>query len=596
MTEKGWRAFLRVHPHHLEARAGLLKILRKQAESHTQELMGTAGKAADEGARSGKPGLNLLRTPDQPPRILAPTLDEALWGSWVREMEALFISGDWLHTPVDLKQPLEIHSPLAQALYRRHLPKVEAALRRFPSQMGFGFGPWDLWGWMGRAVPGYPMAAFVESLVPLPDQDPLEWPPRQARLVTPEPLNSSLPSELIPRPPFLYPLRKSPSPCVVVLEGSGSAWGPAFETLLRQEPVIGLSLPLFVLPSEDVEAVTLRTREGWEQSPRWCLLNHQGRLLFQSGNLPTARTLERAFREHGGPTRVEALRAFLAQNPDHAEARLALLEALKGIAEARTRAQLGLQAAKGADEGFQMSIAGFQFRKNPLPRANPTGFPWPDALDGVIWGEYATALDQLFLAGAWHEPHGDGFFAPGLNPTLDSPLGVRSPRVKTVIGRRIHEVEEALVQRPHDPWLWDLWLKWSEALGDRSVGALLDRLTPLPNAKPNTWPPEAVRAALFREARAKGDWTTVRVTLDPAWEELFRIRQIPNRFLMEDAWMVIGGPRLEALLRLGSLAEADAMLRAWMDSGGWSGAPDEAARLAQALGQSVLAARWQGMR
>ena len=604
VTKKAWRAFLRAHPHHLEARSALLQILRKDAEKRTQELFGTRGKTAEEVLREGQSGLSMKKIMAQPlptlPKILAPTLDEALWGPWVREMEGLFVNGDWLHTNLRLSgadaKPMEIHSPMVQRLYRRHLPKVEAALRRWPTQIGFDSGLWDLWGWMGRALPGYPMVAFVDSLVPLPDQDPLEWPPHPARMVTPHPLSSCLPLESTSRPPFLYPLRRNPSPCVVVLDTPEGAWGPAFQSLLRQEPPIGLGLPLFVLPTADVEAVTLRNREGWEEGPRWCLLNHQGRLLYESRTLPTAKTLERAFQEHGGPTRVESLRAFLAQNPAHAEARLVLLGALKAIAEARTSAQFGLQNAKGPDQGFRMSIGGFQFRKYPIPPVQTPEATLPDALDAAIWGDFAAVLDEIFLHEAWWGAQGSGFAFPGDSSAFDSPLAARSLRVRAVLGRRIGEVEEALIQRPDDTLLWNLWLKWSEALGDRSIRTLLDRLTPLPDAKPGTWPPESVRGLLFREARAGGDWVTARASLDPAWEELLGMSRKSNPFLLEDAWAAIGGPRMEALLRLGRLAEAETMLSPWMEDGGWSGAPGEAARLARTLGQSGLAARWEGMR
>ncbi len=180
------RAFLRLHPSHLEARCALMKELRKISERRTRALLKVETKTLQEDMREGKFrfSLNGLRIPDLPKdvRSLAPEEDVLLWAAYANEVDRIFKEGRWQEAELafqDLESlPLERYSPLMQEVYRRHLPLVEAALEARPTSSDL----WGVWSWMARVLGERPVRQLLARLAPVPEAfRDTPWPPRALR-------------------------------------------------------------------------------------------------------------------------------------------------------------------------------------------------------------------------------------------------------------------------------------------------------------------------------------------------------------------------------------------------------------------------------
>jgi pentatricopeptide repeat protein len=72
-------------------------------------------------------------------------------------------SGDWLGVELEFfrpdRQQPERFSKLMKASFRKHIPKVESALRLVPDNNGL----WNIWAWMASSLPDYKWAFFVNS-------------------------------------------------------------------------------------------------------------------------------------------------------------------------------------------------------------------------------------------------------------------------------------------------------------------------------------------------------------------------------------------------------------------------------------------------
>ena len=159
--------FLTRNGDHLEAQAALLRERTLVACRRTQKALGPeiAKKNAEEAA--GKPGEPLLLSAEQ---------DSKIWSETAQLLDHLF-QGDWIEVASDLPWALSgdeaTHSPTLRALWSRHLPLVEDALRRQPNA-------WDLWRiWiLGADISGgRALAPLLASLEPLPGTAPEDWPP-----------------------------------------------------------------------------------------------------------------------------------------------------------------------------------------------------------------------------------------------------------------------------------------------------------------------------------------------------------------------------------------------------------------------------------
>jgi pentatricopeptide repeat protein len=133
------RDFLRENPDHIDAMTDLLKEVRRRA---------------------------LRVMPASQKEDLDAKADLLAWAVMATETDKVF-NGQWLGIDInffraDQEQP-ERHSKLMRAVFSRHLPKVEAAVRENPLDDTL----WNIWAWMARCSPDYNWARFANSIEPL---------------------------------------------------------------------------------------------------------------------------------------------------------------------------------------------------------------------------------------------------------------------------------------------------------------------------------------------------------------------------------------------------------------------------------------------
>jgi hypothetical protein len=153
--QKTVRAFLQSHPGHLDATSDYLREVRRRAlvRLAAGSDSGKAGKASDKTGGA----------PEKEDNDLSPEADLRTWAVLASETDKAF-SGTWVGMELDffrpdLPQP-EKHSPLLRAAFKRHIPKVEAAIRQQPGNGAV----WDIWAWMARCLPDYKWEKFVKTL------------------------------------------------------------------------------------------------------------------------------------------------------------------------------------------------------------------------------------------------------------------------------------------------------------------------------------------------------------------------------------------------------------------------------------------------
>jgi hypothetical protein len=132
------RDFLKENPGHLDAMKDLLNEVRRRALS-------VMPKGVD--------------------KDLDDETDLRTWAVMASETDKVF-SGPWLGIDIDFfwvdrDQP-EQFSKLMRATFRKHIPKVESAIRQDPTN----FRLWNIWAWMARGMGNYKWETFINSIEP----------------------------------------------------------------------------------------------------------------------------------------------------------------------------------------------------------------------------------------------------------------------------------------------------------------------------------------------------------------------------------------------------------------------------------------------
>jgi hypothetical protein len=357
----------------------------------------------------------------------------------------------------------------------------------------------------------------------------------------------------------------------LVLEDEGAAWGAALRAALDDDALAELNLPQRVVSGgkkPDALAPILRERYGWSKGAHWALVDAAGRILAEGVGQPMVPGLVSAVAQAGVKSRTQELVDFLRQNPDHLEARSALLRERVLVANRRTLASLG--PAKEAASGGEGTP--------PEPARELDA-----EKDLKIWSTVARQLDELLSTfqpeTAWE-----------VGTSLRVALAEHSPLVKAVLVRHRSSMEEALRRRPNAAEPWTVWLMASRKCGGWPLMPLIQSLQPLPGTGPGEWPPMMVQTEYVKDARARRDWASIRDLLEPRWEWM-RSREFGQGF-MGNLWGQTLSPLLEALVSLGEVEAADQVVNDAMANVAWSGLPGQARDLATRLNRPDLAARW----
>ena len=164
------RRFVRERPSHIEGKDQLLRELKRVAEQKTKNALGE-----DAGKDTG--------------RMLSYEEDQAIWGEYAalfRQMLPYFLEQSrpqwaWVRSPAD--SDLFIHSPSIINLAHNMLPRVEASLRRQPSD-AFLWGAWSALSGLveHRHFKDLLAVLFLSPVTSLrTGWELLEIPPRQSR-------------------------------------------------------------------------------------------------------------------------------------------------------------------------------------------------------------------------------------------------------------------------------------------------------------------------------------------------------------------------------------------------------------------------------
>ncbi|MBI1753619.1 MAG: hypothetical protein HY014_08680 [Acidobacteria bacterium] len=380
-------------------------------------------------------------------------------------------------------------------------------------------------------------------------------------------------SALPPQEAFNRELKRNRLGTWLVLEDEGAAWGAAVRAALDADGLVQLNLPLRVSSGgkkPDGLSGILRDRYNWPKGPHWALVDGKGRILVEGASLPTAPILVSAAEQAGVKSRAQELEAFLKQNPDHLEARVALLGELIAVANRRTnRALAGAPASKD-----KLSETAGQPEPVRMLEAGP---------DESIWSAAVQQLDQI-LQGRWES------MGLELGIRLRSSEAEHSPAMLALLNRYRSDLEEAVRRWPTGPEPWMLWLQASQKSGGWPLMPLLQTLQPLPGTSPGDWPPAMALNEFVKDARARKDWQAIREVMEARWEE---VRSGEYRWGGgEVIWSRMVSPLLEALVSMGDVGAADQLMNEVVGLETWSGLPAQAKDLATRLNRPDLAARW----
>jgi hypothetical protein len=163
------RAYLKAHPSNQEARAEFISLLHPLACQRTLRAL----KLHPEAPRQEE---NVEATmsrwvgstpwlPQERPQ-LSPEQDVVIWAGLAQELDRLFQDPSWAAAPLAFHGYFaEAHSPMMQAIYRRHLPRVEASLAASPRTDSL----WQVWLRLQGCLPSRPSSAFIQAVHPLPE-------------------------------------------------------------------------------------------------------------------------------------------------------------------------------------------------------------------------------------------------------------------------------------------------------------------------------------------------------------------------------------------------------------------------------------------
>ena len=406
---------------------------------------------------------------------------------------------------------------------------------------------------------------------------------------------------------FRQVLRDSQRGMLVLIEDETNPLYPAFRKLLQEEGLAELRLRLWTIRTERESEVIeyLMSRFSWEPGPRWAYLDAQERCLAQGTVPPMDQVLANQLLQAGVESPVRRLRAYVRQNPENLDGKLALLNTLRSIADERTRGivnDLSHQAQRviignGRTRYFTEMVDAVGANEKPFQLSHED--------DLRIWIRWADEFDRLMATGQWLESdfsfgYGSEFFEK------------HSQIVQDLYNKRIGLVEDALRKWPASNRIWGIWLHMFLVLGDRSARGFVNSLVPLPDSAIGTWPPYEAKMVLVQEARRTGFWRDVRDLLWDSWLQFNQTmsevtrginagarnamgggRVVPR--MLEMQWQQLFDPLIESLLMTGDISSADIVLNRLKEFGAGDDIYSLAMGIAERCQMPRVAERWKNI-
>ena len=167
----------------------------------------------------------------------------------------------------------------------------------------------------------------------------------------------------------------------------------------------------------------------------WRLIAGERQVLGSGEGYPKPDRIKQLLEESFGKSPLTRLHDFLRLHPDHIDARLDAVRALRPIIDLK----LSLQKGRHSEGDL------------------------PEAVDREIWGECAHHLDQLFLGEGWAAGNG------ALLEMVDLPMGTperRSPIMRTLYRRHRQTLVDMLRKCPENTEIWFALIRLQSALGE----------------------------------------------------------------------------------------------------------------------------------
>ncbi len=374
---------------------------------------------------------------------------------------------------------------------------------------------------------------------------------------------------------LLRALSLEPRGALVVLDTQGGGSLTArMRRRLGDDALADFHIPLLELPL-DKGGTLLQAREGWGPEPRWALMDAKGKVLCSGTEEESPQALAERFEGAGWIPPSRPLEALLARSPDHTEAKEALL-ALRLRASMVRMAPLLVRRPSEGEEA-------------PLPTLLR---PLSETEDAQIWGTSALALDLLLKDAHWQ---GRVDFLP-----LEARF---SELMQRTARRHLRSVEALLLRNPAQTHLWLAWIGIAAVAGHLEPGPLLAQLPPLP-AGHSQRVPGGIARRIIGACRHLQAWAPLRDFLlrhleaerGAATEEFRTMVGYEGMRWgnMSGAWKLLHGPLVEALLRLGEVSRAEAVLEELEARRRYEGVYTFAAEVAERCGERNLAESWRG--
>lgn len=350
--------------------------------------------------------------------------------------------------------------------------------------------------------------------------------------------------------------------CLVILPGGDPRWASRMKDLLQQEPLGEMEMNFRIVAQDTPLGRELRAFHGWSSAPRWALLGRDLRVLCQGESIPKRpELLAIDLQTAGWKTRLEVVSDFIRQHPDHLEAQWERLYLLFSLAERRVKPLL----AEGKSDEL----------RHPLTEDE----------DKRIFGPIARAMEAVLKDPAFVT----GFLGMQTTPRMER----HSPLIQAVARKGRLILESQLRRNGTDQNLWGLWV-YFHAL---SPGDALGLVASIPTV---TGEPPFIQAyvlpPLLKQARETGRWEPFLALALRSWQstsgQSMGFSTKPN---FRHIWDSQASLVVEAQLRLGRIAEADATVQAFLAWSGESAAATWASNLAQTCGKPQRAKAWGGL-
>jgi pentatricopeptide repeat protein len=618
------RAFLKEHPSHLDARADLLKEARRRA---------------------------LLAAPKDMSGDLKEAEDLRTWGVLAREFD-LAMAQAWIGYKLEFFKPEEDqpekYSPLMKATFRKHIGRVEDALRELPSNQNL----WDIWAWMAKGLGDRSVFKFINSLDSYAPNHPspkvaawltalaktnedwenviqlarlgrnyhshvletkVAWTPNRFFTAT---IRKGIPG---------YPEKSSYYPWLEALLKLGRIEdaNEVFDTMIRAHGAGNARDAADIARICGVEELAEIWSKGavTKQIP-FCEPIEWGKpqvVVASSWDKPEYQQIKSMLDDLKLRWRIYETWPHWNRtlNWTGDDFRYALIDGdglvmkegtetldsdeLQEILEKngiKTTAELAMEFLKDSPNHPETLITlGIDDILNAIgileARSNDSDLD--STLDDEVWGRAAFAWNKIFN----HE-----YAIYAIPYFYAKKIATHSPLMKSISRRFRPNIEKALLAVPNSEAMWNLCLFWRNVAGNEwDFEPLLEKITPSPMDVKGTCPPPIFLEIYYNECKEKNDWSKIIKLLTEVWDRETSLQIQENKtseknneqpkLIYSQLGDNVGYPLIEALLNSGRTRDADDVFIAWLDCGGTFSNISVLTELARKLGYESLAREWE---